>query len=97
MKADKIHRKLTISGRVQGVFYRASTVDKALELGVTGYVRNEPDGSVYAEVEGTEKQVEAMVDWCKEGPRFANVVDVSIEEGELQGFESFKIDRPGGW
>ncbi len=89
----KKHLKLKISGRVQGVWYRASTERKAKELGICGFVQNEPNGDVYAECEGTEAQLNALIAWCKKGPPLAKVSDIKIEKGEILGFDSFSIKR----
>lgn len=89
MKALKIY----ITGKVQGVWYRASTRNKAKELGLCGMVRNESDGSVYAEVEGPVEGVDQLVVWCKEGPPHARVDSVRIEEMDWQGREGFSIER----
>jgi len=85
------HYNIRIQGKVQGVFYRASTQDKAKELGLNGWVRNEPDGSVYAEAEGERDKLDQFIDWCKQGPARANVENVYFEVGEVVGFESFTI------
>ncbi len=69
-----------VSGRVQGVAYRASTAREAQRLGVTGWVKNRPDGAVELEIEGTPDQVAAMLAWCGKGPPAARVDDVSTEE-----------------
>lgn len=87
------HINLQIIGKVQGVFYRDSTRRKANELGITGFVRNEPDGSVYAEAEGTQEALDALVEWCNEGPENALVTYVDVTEGEMVGFEEFEIRR----
>lgn len=84
---------LKITGRVQGVAYRYSTMLKARELGLTGMVRNEPDGSVYAEIEGQEPQLQAMMEWCREGPPYAVVQQVQITPGPEKGYASFEISR----
>lgn len=89
----KKHFKLKISGKVQGVWYRASTERKAKELGICGFVKNESDGSVYAEAEGTEVQLKNLIAWCKSGPPLANVQSVFVEEGEICGFEDFEVRR----
>jgi len=86
-----IHRKLSITGRVQGVFYRATAVDKARELGVHGFVRNEEGGIVYIEVEGSRDAVDKLIQWCKSGPTFAKVEEVSVTDGEVIGFNEFQI------
>jgi len=85
--------QLKISGKVQGVYYRASMQRKARELGITGLVRNEPDGSVYAEAEGDEKQLETLLDWCRQGPPAAEVERVSAQAGQWTIREDFIIQR----
>lgn len=89
----KKHLKIKVSGRVQGVWYRASTERKAKELGICGFVQNEITGDVYVECEGTEAQLNALVAWCKKGPPLAKVAAVKIEIGEVIGFDSFSIKR----
>ena len=71
-----------ISGRVQGVFFRANTQEKAIELEVRGFVRNLPDGRVEAVFQGDEEKVMKIVEWCYRGPKYAKVssVDVKFEE-----------------
>jgi acylphosphatase len=84
-----IRRRVTVSGRVQGVFFRETLRRRAESARVAGWVRNNPDGTVEAVLEGEPKAVERMVDWCREGPRGARVewVDVVSEEPEqLTGF-----------
>ena len=90
---DKLHYNIRVSGRVQGVFYRASTMDTARRLGITGWVRNEPDGSVYLEAEGTKAQLDQLMGWCNQGPAYAEVTSVNFQEGEIIGFEGFDIRR----
>ena len=70
--------KVRISGVVQGVFYRASTQEKALALGVSGWVKNCSDGSVEALFEGPHSQLEQMIAWCKVGPDNARVDKIDI-------------------
>ena len=88
-----INFSIHIEGRVQGVFFRASAKKEADRLGITGYVRNNPDGSVFAEVEGEEKVVEDFIHWCFEGPPMAKVMNVMTEKGELKNFKTFEIRR----
>lgn len=78
---------------MQGVFYRASTVDKAKELGLKGFVLNEPAGSVYIEVEGEEALVNEMIAWARVGPPRANVMSLDITEGTVVDFKTFEIRR----
>ncbi len=73
---------LTIHGRVQGVFYRASAQDKARALGLTGWVRNETDGTVKAVVEGEEEQLQTFIEWCREGSPPARVTNIEEEWSE---------------
>jgi acylphosphatase len=69
-----------VTGRVQGVCYRASTVDEACDHGLTGWVRNLPDGSVELEAQGDEGSVEALLAWCAHGPPAARVARVAVED-----------------
>ncbi len=87
------HLKIRVFGRVQGVFFRASTKNKALELGLSGWCRNEPNGSVYIEVEGSDASAQEFITWCQIGPDLASVASVEVNEGEVSGFENFEIRR----
>jgi len=89
----KRHHKIKVSGKVQGVYYRASTKQMADLLGIKGFVRNEHDGSVYIEAEGEEGILTKFIQWCHHGPERAEVTYVSINEGEIQGFEVFESRR----
>jgi acylphosphatase len=82
---------LHVTGRVQGVAFRAATQQEAERLGVTGWVRNEPDGSVAGHFEGDADAVEAMVDWCREGPGPARVQRVARRDGAVTGARSFEV------
>ncbi len=86
-----INFSILIKGKVQGVFFRASAQQEANRLGLTGYVRNQADGSVYAEVEGQEEIVEEFIHWCFTGPPNARVTDVYSEKGLLKNFKTFDI------
>lgn len=86
-----IRRRVLVSGRVQGVWFRDSCRAEAVRLGVAGWVRNRPDGRVEAVFEGDEDAVEAMVAWCGEGPPGAVVVAVEVVEEPLQGEQAFRI------
>ncbi|MEJ2640853.1 MAG: acylphosphatase [Desulfosarcinaceae bacterium] len=83
--------RAVIGGRVQGVFYRASMQNEALRQGVRGWVRNQPDGTVAAYVEGRREAVEATLAWCWQGPAASRVTQVDVTwgspEGDLDGFE----------
>lgn len=85
------HVKMRISGKVQGVFFRASAKAEAERLGLTGFIRNEGDGSVYVEIEGSEAAVERFMVWCKRGPQLAEVESVQTEEGQPKHFTTFEI------
>jgi len=84
---------IRVSGKVQGVFFRAFTKEKADELGVVGFVRNESNGDVYIEAEGESALLEALVGWCRQGPRLALVKDCLVTSGELKNFHKFTIAR----
>ena len=79
--------QLRITGRVQGVYYRASTQQQARELGLTGWVRNLPGGAVEAEVQGPPSNVDALIRWCHTGPLDADVDGVDVREIEPVGSE----------
>ena len=81
MSKQQTRKHVRISGRVQGVFFRASTRDKARELGLAGWVRNCSDGTVKLMVEGPVEQVDRLLSWCHEGPPSARVESVDAEEG----------------
>jgi len=83
---------VVIHGRVQGVAYRHHTRQRALELGVTGWVRNLPDGSVEGLFEGENRSVAALVEWCRGGPPAAQVNQLDLREKKYTGeFDSFSI------
>ena len=88
-----MHLSIRVSGKVQGVFYRASTRDKARSLGLCGFVKNETDGSVYIEAEGDKEKLDQLVAWCKQGPPNAQVENVETTEGKLKNFDQFDIKR----
>ena len=81
-----------ISGRVQGVWFRASTKQKAEQLSLTGWVRNTSGGNVEAVFEGDENLIQEMLEWCHHGPPLANVENVEIKNQEpTKGFDDFSI------
>ncbi len=90
MAKKRVH--VFISGRVQGVWFRAHTKDKADELGLTGWVRNLPDGRVEAVFEGDEELIEEMIRWCHVGSPQSKVTHVEVHEEPFEGkFSSFEI------
>lgn len=84
-----ICKRCRISGKVQGVFFRASARDKARSLQVTGHAKNLDDGSVEVIACGTTANVNALTEWLKEGPRMARVDSVEVEEIEIEVPEKF--------
>lgn len=89
---ENIRVKVVISGLVQGVFFRASTREMAVNKGLKGWVRNLPDGNVEALFEGPGDIIKEAVQWCKHGPKGASVVDVHESWGTYSGqFDRFDI------
>lgn len=87
---DRVYLK--ISGRVQGVFFRANTQAKAVELGITGWVRNSEDGSVEVTAEGEKNILEKLISWCQVGPPAGKVTKVEVVWEKATGeFKSFSI------
>lgn len=84
---------LLIKGKVQGVFYRATAKEIADELGITGWVKNTPEGNVESVVCGADSKLQQFVAWCKKGPSRAKVTDVIITGMEDTAFESFTVIR----
>lgn len=78
---------------MQGVYFRVSAKQKALNLGVRGFVQNESDGTVSVEVEGEPNAVEQMVSWCKKGPGLARVKAIEVTELPARNFVSFDIKK----
>ena len=89
---DAAEARVVVSGRVQGVWYRASTRDVAAEFGVRGFVRNLPDRRVEAVLQGSRVAVEKTIAFMREGPPGAEVVDVSVEwRDPTEEFEGFHV------
>ncbi len=82
-----------VTGRVQGVFFRAACAEQARALGISGWVRNASDGRVEAVFEGPGPGVEAMVRWCRHGPPHAHVDSVDVSEEAPAGETGFRISR----
>ena len=90
---ERVRAHVLVTGQVQGVYYRASTRERANEAGVDGWVKNLDDGRVEAVFEGSESDVEAMVEWCHTGSPRARVEDVEVEYGDPEGIDGFEIRR----
>jgi acylphosphatase len=84
---------IIVTGKVQGVYYRQSAKEKALELGLTGFVKNQPDGSVFIQASGTAGQLNQLVAWCRQGPARAQVISVQVEHIEPRAFIGFTVER----
>jgi acylphosphatase len=84
---------LLIQGKVQGVFFRASAKDVAEQLKLTGWIRNTAEGEVETMVSGDEARIKEFIEWCKKGPKQAEVTKVIVTEKEDDNFDSFRIAR----
>jgi acylphosphatase len=82
---------LKITGRVQKVSFRYYTRKTAQELGVSGFVKNETDGSVYIEAEGEEEILDKFMLWCHKGPNWARVDHINIQASQVLGYEGFEV------
>ncbi|MDI6752611.1 MAG: acylphosphatase [bacterium] len=92
--SEEVSCHILVSGRVQGVFFRAYTQDMAGSLGLVGWVKNIRDGKVEIYCEGERKEIEKFLKWCRKGPPFAIVRDIELEYGEpTHQFERFEITR----
>ena len=87
----QVARHVSVTGRVQGVFFRAWMREQAAELGVTGWVRNCPDGRVDSHVEGEQAAVEQIVERLRRGPPAARVEDVRLWDVEVCDFDDFEV------
>ena len=89
---QKIRAHIFVKGRVQGVFFRANTCNKAQELGITGWVRNLPNGQVEAIFEGEKQKVEEIIGWAKRGSSITRVEGIEVEFEKYKGeFNDFEI------
>ncbi len=89
---NKTQVKVVISGKVQGVFYRAHTQNTADRLGIKGYVKNLANGSVEAVFEGDQPAIDQMINWCHKGPEMSRVENVQTQEIKpLTNFKIFEI------
>jgi acylphosphatase len=89
--SEQARRRVVVRGNVQGVFFRDSCRQKARSRGVAGWVTNRPDGAVEAVFEGDPDAVQALVDWCGDGPRGADVESVDETSEEPEGLSGFDI------
>lgn len=82
---------LRIRGRVQGVYYRGSAQDEAERLSLAGFARNDPDGTVAAFAQGEDSDVDAFIDWCRQGPPGARVTSVDVHEESPRDMKTFRV------
>ena len=86
--------RLIVSGKVQGVFFRQSTLSKAQELQLKGFVMNQPDGTVLIEVIGEEEKIQSLYEWCHRGPFPAKVTNVhKVQIDFFTGYDTFLIKK----
>jgi acylphosphatase len=86
------HIDISVRGKVQGVFFRVSAKKEADSLNIKGYARNMSDGKVFIEAEGEGESLSKFIDWCKLGPTYAKVTDVTAEEAhEIKNFKGFSM------
>lgn len=90
---EKLLYRIHVRGRVQGVGFRYNAVREAAARGLSGYVKNLYDGSVYIEAEGTRMMLDDFIDWCRTGPVFANVNSVEFNVFPPEGYTEFKAVR----
>ena len=89
---DTVRAHIQVAGRVQGVFFRQTTAEEANRIGVTGWVKNLPNGDVEAVIEGTQENVDRLIVWCHHGPPAARVDGVSISwEAPTGQFTRFSV------
>jgi acylphosphatase len=93
MDHNKVAERIIVSGKVQGVAFRAYAREQAEVVGIVGYVQNLPDGTVEIWAEGEQDAVDEMKEWCKHGPVLADVFEVNSQPVPLEGFISFDIRR----
>jgi acylphosphatase len=85
------HIDIRITGKVQGVSFRATTKAVADQMGVRGIVRNEKDGSVFIEAEGDDLLLEVFLEWCHEGSDRSKIENVEVVPGELKNYQNFEV------
>ena len=89
--SDPVRRRVVVHGQVQGVFFRDTCRREATARGLAGWVTNRPDGAVEAVFEGDAEAVEALVEWCGEGSRGADVVQVETSDEPPEGLSGFQV------
>lgn len=89
-----LHLTIKIHGNVQGVNFRYYTMKKARDLGIAGFVKNEPDGAVYVKAEGERGALDEFLKWCRQGPAYANVdkVEYEFDAENLHRYSGFRIE-----
>ena len=85
------HINIKIYGLVQGIFFRVTAKQQAAALGITGFARNESDGSVYIEAEGEKEKLDKFLKWCYLGPSMAEVEKVEVDESPLKNLKEFYV------
>jgi acylphosphatase len=83
---------ITVTGKVQGVFYRDTARQVANGLGLAGFARNEPGGAVLIEVEGDEDALQKFLEWCSEGSEYSEVKDIKHTERQPAGHSGFRVE-----
>ena len=91
MTEEHVHRRAVLTGRVQGVFLRDTTRREAVQRGVAGTARNQPDGTVEVVLEGAAEDVAAVLAWLRHGPPHARVDSVEVSEGQVEGLTGFAV------
>ncbi len=89
---EKLLYKIRVTGHVQGVGFRWSAASEARNLGIKGFVKNLSDGSVYIEAEGSIKELNIFVEWCKKGPAFGFVESATIDTSPPVNYTDFRIE-----
>ena len=83
-----LHYNIRVTGRVQGVGFRFTARNMARVCGLNGFVKNDPDGSVYIEAEGEQANIDSFIKWCRKGPDMSYVTNVFFEQADLKNFKS---------
>jgi len=91
IRPQRIRRRVIVHGRVQGVYFRAECASTARAQGVSGWVSNQPDGTVYAEFEGLADAVDALIAWCHQGSSRAHVTRVEVRSLDPTGEAGFSV------